>query len=190
MIESGSVKDRILLTSMKLFYVQGIKSTGINQIIEESRAAKASFYKHFPSKRDLIKACVIEYDKIIKNQMVSVVMESVSFQDFVRKWVVVIKGDLQIIYRGCPIAESCFQLDSDDSDLMKLMQDIIYGWENLVSQFLNKMVKNDLLPATMDIEKVSKRMVHLYEGAATMRRITNDDSYIDDLEYLMARMLE
>ena len=190
MIENGSVKERIILTSMKLFYIQGIKSTGINQIIEESRVAKASFYNHFPSKRDLIKECVIEYDKIIKNQMVSVVMESVSFQDFVRKWVVVIKGDLQIVYRGCPIAELCFQLDSDDSDLMRLMQEIIYGWENLVFQFLNKMVKNDLLPITVDIKKISKRMVHLYEGAATMRRITNDDTYIDDLEYLMARMLE
>ena len=42
----------------------------------------------------------------------------------------------------------------------------------------------------MDIDKVSRHMIHLYEGAATMWRITNDETYIDDLEYLMARMLE
>ena len=190
MAESGSVRDRILQTSMILFYNQGIRTTGINQIISESKVAKASFYKYFPSKRDLIKECIIEYDKIIKNQMVSVVMDSHSFNDFVKKWIVVIKGDFQVMYRGCPIAESGFQLDSEDPELMELLKQIIHGWENLVSQFLNKMIKNDKLPVTMDIDKLSRRMVHLYEGAATMWRITNDETYIDDLEYLMARMLE
>ena len=190
MSEVGSVRDRILQTSMKLFYNQGIKSTGINQIIQESNVAKASFYKHFPSKRDLIKECVMAYDDIIKNQMVSVVLDSHSFNDFVKKWIVVIKDDFRIMYRGCPIAESGFQLNSEDPEMMELVKKIIHGWENLVAQFLYKMIKNDKLPATLDIDKVSRHMIHLYEGAATMWRITNDEIYIDDLEYLMARMLE
>ncbi len=185
-----SVRSRILQTSMKLFYNQGVNSTGINQIIEEAKVAKASFYNHFPSKRDLIKECIMEYDKIIKKQMVNVVQESISFNDFVKKWIVVIKGNFQIIYRGCPIAESGFQLDSDDQDMMDLMKQIIHGWENLVSEFLKDMIRRDKLPVTMDTDKVSKRMVHLYEGAATMWRITNEENYIDDLEYLMTRMLE
>ncbi len=42
MSDGGSVRERILQTAMKLFYSQGIKSTGINQIIEESKVAKAS----------------------------------------------------------------------------------------------------------------------------------------------------
>lgn len=74
--------------------------------------------------------------------------------------------------------------------MMELVKQIIHGWEHLVAQFLNKMIKNDKLPASMDIDKVSRHMIHLYEGAATMWRITNDETYIDDLEYLMARMLE
>ncbi len=190
MSDGGSVRERILQTAMKLFYSQGIKSTGINQIIEESKVAKASFYNHFPSKRDLIKECVIEYDKIIKNQMVSVVLDSNSFNDFVRKWIEVIKSDFQVIYRGCPIAGSAFQIDIEDGEMMNLLKRIIDGWVDLVAQFLNKMVKNDKLPETLEIERVSRRMVHLYEGAATMWRITKDNIYIDDLEYLMERMLE
>lgn len=190
MNENSSVRERILLTSMKLFYEKGVNSTGVNQIINDSKVAKASFYKHFPSKKDLIMECVVEYDKIIKNQMVNVVMDSQSFRDFVTKWVTVIKGDLLVEYRGCPIAELGFQIDSDDPDINNLLSQIIRGWENLVSHFFNKMIKNDKLPRDLDIDKVSKRMVHLYEGAATMRRITNDDSYIDDLEYLLIRMVE
>ncbi|HPJ35018.1 MAG TPA: TetR/AcrR family transcriptional regulator [Spirochaetota bacterium] len=189
-MEKVNVRNRVLLTAMRLFYSQGIKSTGINQIIEESSVAKASFYKYFPSKRDLIKECVIEYDKYIKNKMVTIVIDSTSFIDFIRKWNSAVKEDFQIIYRGCPIAEACFQLDTEDPEMMTILKSVIDGWINLVSQFLQKMIKNDRLPADIDVDKVSRRMVHLYEGAATMWRITNDESYIDDLEYLMSRMLE
>jgi len=185
-----SVRNRILQTSMKLFYSQGVNSTGINQIIEEAKVAKASFYTYFPSKRDLIRECIVEYDKIIRNQMVSVVQESVSFNDFVKKWIVVIKRNFQLIYRGCPIAESGFQIDSDETEMMDLMKEILHGWENLVCEFLKGMIKNNKLPETMDVDQVSRRMVLLYEGAATMWRITNEEDYLDDLEYLMTRMLE
>lgn len=190
MSEKLNVKERVLLTAMKLFYSQGIKSTGINQIIDESHVAKASFYKYFPSKRDLIKECVIEYDHYIKMKLVNIVLDSTSFSNFIQKWNSAIKEDFQIRYRGCPIAEACFQLDTEDPDMMILLKGVIDGWINVVMQFLQKMIKNDRLPSDIDVEKVSRRMVHLYEGAATMWRITNDESYIDDLEYLMSRMLE
>jgi AcrR family transcriptional regulator len=190
MSEKINVRDRVLLTAMRLFYSQGIKSTGVNQIIDESHVAKASFYKYFPSKRDLIKECVMEYDKYIKMKLVNIVLDSTSFSNFIKKWNAAIKEDFQIRYRGCPIAEACFQLDTEDPEMMTLLKGIIDGWIHVVMQFLQKMIKNDRLPADIDVEKVSRRMVHLYEGAATMWRITNDENYIDDLEYLMSRMLE
>jgi len=51
-----SVRDRIVATACDLFYRQGYRATGINQIIAESGIAKASFYDHFPSKTDLLEA--------------------------------------------------------------------------------------------------------------------------------------
>ena len=50
------VIDKILDTANKLFYVQGYNNTGINQVIEEADIAKASLYKHFESKTDLLVA--------------------------------------------------------------------------------------------------------------------------------------
>jgi len=46
-------KERILDKAFILFHKQGYNSTGINQIIEEAKVAKASFYQHFKSKEDL-----------------------------------------------------------------------------------------------------------------------------------------
>lgn len=51
-----SAQDRILQTAHDLFYRDGIRATGIDKIIAESGVAKATFYRYFPSKNDLIRA--------------------------------------------------------------------------------------------------------------------------------------
>lgn len=52
------VIDKILDTADRLFYHQGYSNTGINQLIEEADIAKASLYKHFETKADLLVAYV------------------------------------------------------------------------------------------------------------------------------------
>ena len=47
---------RILSTADRLFYEQGFGATGVNQIVVEAEVAKDSFYRHFPSKEDLVVA--------------------------------------------------------------------------------------------------------------------------------------
>lgn len=51
-----SAQDRVLQTAHDLFYRDGIRATGIDKIIAESGVAKATFYRYFPSKNDLIRA--------------------------------------------------------------------------------------------------------------------------------------
>lgn len=53
-------RDRILETAHELFYLEGIRATGIDTIIAESGVTKVTFYRHFPSKNELIKA-VLEH---------------------------------------------------------------------------------------------------------------------------------
>jgi len=53
-----AVTEKILDTAERLFYGQGYGNTGINQIIEEADIAKASLYKHFETKTDLLVAYV------------------------------------------------------------------------------------------------------------------------------------
>jgi AcrR family transcriptional regulator len=52
------VVNKILDTASRLFYKQGYNNTGINQVIEEADIAKASLYKHFESKTDLLVAYI------------------------------------------------------------------------------------------------------------------------------------
>jgi AcrR family transcriptional regulator len=53
--QNPSARERILLTAHELFYRDGIRATGIDKVIAESRVTKVTFYRHFPSKNDLIR---------------------------------------------------------------------------------------------------------------------------------------
>ena len=46
-------RERILETAADLFFTQGFRATGINEVIARSGVAKATFYNHFPTKDDL-----------------------------------------------------------------------------------------------------------------------------------------
>jgi AcrR family transcriptional regulator len=46
-------RERIMSTAAELFFQQGYRATGINEVIEKSGVAKATFYNHFPTKEDL-----------------------------------------------------------------------------------------------------------------------------------------
>lgn len=51
-------RDRILQVAGRLFYSEGYRAVGIDRVIAEADVAKATFYKHFPSKDDLIVAWI------------------------------------------------------------------------------------------------------------------------------------
>jgi AcrR family transcriptional regulator len=50
------VRDRILEASYELFSRRGIRAVGVDELIERAGVAKASLYRHFPSKDDLVVA--------------------------------------------------------------------------------------------------------------------------------------
>jgi AcrR family transcriptional regulator len=56
MEKKESAKERILLVASDLFYYEGIRAVGIDRIIAESGVAKASFYRNFATKDDLVVA--------------------------------------------------------------------------------------------------------------------------------------
>jgi AcrR family transcriptional regulator len=64
-----SARERILATAFALFYAHGIRGVGIDRIIAESGVAKATFYKHFPAKDDLVLAYLDRVDEAWSGQL-------------------------------------------------------------------------------------------------------------------------
>src|SRR6202011_4744042 len=54
--EKPAMKERILETADRLFYLRGIRAVGVDTIAAEIGISKRTLYNHFPSKDALIKA--------------------------------------------------------------------------------------------------------------------------------------
>lgn len=182
-------RERIIRTATRLFYAQGVLSTGINQIIAESEIAKATFYQHFPSKNDLIRECILHYNEYITAVIIRTAGDSDTFTDFVREWVIQLKKDMQLNYRGCPIAEAAFHVDYSAQEIGETISEIIDRWYIILDGIFSAMKRKGHLADRVDNHLLAQRMIHLHEGALTMYRLTNDLKYIEDLEPLMAAVL-
>ena len=66
---AGHAREKILATAFRLFYAQGFRAAGIDTIIAESGVAKATFYKYFPAKDDLILAYLEKVDGVWTGQL-------------------------------------------------------------------------------------------------------------------------
>jgi AcrR family transcriptional regulator len=65
----SAARERILETAFALFYARGIRAVGVDLIIAESGVAKATFYKHFPAKDDLVVAYLDKVDGVWTGQL-------------------------------------------------------------------------------------------------------------------------
>lgn len=68
-MDRPTARERILETAFRLFYAHGPRGVGVDTIIDEAGVAKATLYKHFPSKDDLVLAYLDTVDRIWLGQL-------------------------------------------------------------------------------------------------------------------------
>ena len=56
-------RERLLATAEELFYAEGVRAVGVERILAESGVGRASFYRHFASKDDLVVAVLTGRDE-------------------------------------------------------------------------------------------------------------------------------
>src|SRR3954469_4139644 len=52
----SAARQRLLRTASELFYAEGIRAVGVDRVIEVAGVTRATFYRHYPSKDDLVVA--------------------------------------------------------------------------------------------------------------------------------------
>ncbi len=69
-------RDRILATADRLFYSEGIHSVGVHRLVEESAVTRVTFYRHFPSKDDLIAGYLEDRTSRARRRITQVIEDS------------------------------------------------------------------------------------------------------------------
>ncbi len=53
---ASEARERLLRTASELFYAEGIHVVGVDRIVAAAGVTRATFYRHFPGKEDLVEA--------------------------------------------------------------------------------------------------------------------------------------
>lgn len=95
-------KKRILETATELFYAEGIRLVGVDRLISSSQVTKATFYKHYRSKDNLVVTYVSAKHARVKDHIEGLIRDSASPHDALNAIVAVIIEQLQSAgFRGC-----------------------------------------------------------------------------------------
>ncbi|TCL87784.1 TetR family transcriptional regulator [Curtobacterium sp. PhB142] len=99
---SGGAKVRILETATRLFYEEGIHSVGVDRLISEASVTKATFYKHYGSKDNLILAYIRTQHERVQERLEQLVTDAGSSAAAVRAWVAALADEVNDAdFRGC-----------------------------------------------------------------------------------------
>jgi len=64
-------RERLLDTAVGIFYADGIHAVGVDRIIGAAGVTRATFYRHFPGKEDLVVAYLEREDASIRSTFVA-----------------------------------------------------------------------------------------------------------------------
>ncbi|MBT1669350.1 TetR/AcrR family transcriptional regulator [Curtobacterium flaccumfaciens pv. flaccumfaciens] len=99
---SGGAKVRVLETATRLFYEEGIHGVGVDRLISEASVTKATFYKHYGSKDNLILAYIRTQHERVQERMEQLIVDAGSPDRAVRAWVAALADDVNDpAFRGC-----------------------------------------------------------------------------------------
>lgn len=164
-----SARDRILKTAHNLFYREGLQAVGIDRIIEEAGVAKMTFYRHFPSKNDLIATFLKERHGA---WMVWLVQEVEARQAATRGGIEVIADILEEWFRdpifiGCAFINSVAEVHNYDSEVMRIAGNHVAE----MLEFLEKLLARD---GVDDAKAAAEEAFLVIEGAIVRAHMSHD----------------
>jgi AcrR family transcriptional regulator len=93
---------RLLTTASRIFYAEGIHSVGVDRILAEAKVTRATFYRHFPGKEDLVLAYLQGADRAIRGQVETALAGGLPAGDAVRAVAASIADGIRSAgFRGC-----------------------------------------------------------------------------------------
>jgi AcrR family transcriptional regulator len=98
----SEARARLLGTASELFYAEGLHSVGIDRIVAAARVTRATLYRHFPSKDDLVVAYLTQIDEAIRTQVNAARREDVAADDVIRAVGRILADGIEAPgFRGC-----------------------------------------------------------------------------------------
>jgi AcrR family transcriptional regulator len=167
----SEVRERLLRTASGLFYTKGVHAVGVDEIISRAQIARATFYRHFPSKDDLIVEYIRTADQHVRDA-VAAALEKPTSPDFgVRAIADYVASQIKTPgFRGCAFLNAAAEYPvAEDPIHQAVLAHRTWFYETVRDQF--SLVSDRA-------ELAAKHFVMLRDGAMAEGCLTDADSTI------------
>ncbi|SFF00896.1 DNA-binding transcriptional regulator, AcrR family [Blastococcus tunisiensis] len=120
----SAARDRLLRSASATFYAEGIRGVGVDRIVAEAGVTRATFYRHFPSKDDLVVAYLRGIDEAIRARVGQVPEQRAAAAGLVRALAGGIGDELCTAgFRGCPFINAAAEFAEPESPVHRAVVD-------------------------------------------------------------------
>jgi AcrR family transcriptional regulator len=152
------VRDRLLDAADRLFYQEGVRAVGIDRVLAEADAAKASLYQHFGCKDQLVTSYVerraVDARANIESYLAATppAQRALKFFDWVVEWAE--SKD----FRGCPLLHTVSELPDAAHPARAIVQ-------RQRAWFTERFLEWTMAAGIKEAKATARALVVLFDGA-------------------------
>jgi AcrR family transcriptional regulator len=177
------MRERILEAATELFYAQGLRAVSAEKIIAKVGITKVTFYRHFPTKDDLIVACLERRAKWERDAVALARQSADAAPDVFRIIARAIGAEVcQPGFRGCPFINAAAEY-ADPEHPVRRVVDAHRRW---FRQALQDLLDEMNIP---DSARVADQLVMLRDGAMISGYLSDPSAVGDALDNALRAVL-
>ncbi|MDT7621972.1 MAG: hypothetical protein QOF99_2873 [Pseudonocardiales bacterium] len=171
----SEARERLLATASGLFYREGIRAVGVERILAEAPATRATFYRHFPSKEDLVVAYLRGVDTHIRAGVQAAIEAAPSPADALRAIGTAVADALaEPEFRGCAFLKAAAEYpDPDDRVHQAVLEHRAWYAATLTELFAQVFGTS---PRRPNPEHAARHFVMMRDGAMSGAHLDGADS--------------
>ena len=181
----SSARQRLLETASELFYREGIRAIGVDTIVERSGVGKATLYRHFPTKDDLIAAYIEQEDRAHLQWFDEIIAASDSSpKEQLLTWFEACEQRIQEPgFRGCPFLNAMAEIAETEHPAYQLA----VQHERALRDRLALLSRR---AGARDPEQLADQLLLIINGALTSASLFGEASPAHQLKTIAAHLID
>ena len=127
-------RQRLVETTARLLWRQGLRATGLSQIVEESNAPRGSLYFHFPGGKEELATEALRAAGAVMTRNIREALAHRTATVAVRRFVESYAREMEEsdFHHGCPIATVALEASTTSEPIRRVCEAIFAEWESLL----------------------------------------------------------
>jgi AcrR family transcriptional regulator len=165
----SEARARLLNTATEHFYAEGLHAVGVDRIISAAQVTRATLYRHFPSKDDLVVAYLTQIDEAVRARVEATRSQDASADDIVRAVARSIADDLKVSgFRGCAFLNAAAEYPDPEHPVHQAVQRHRQWFLSTVTELFAE-------AGEVDPEPAARHFVMLRDGAMAAGCLTDPE---------------